>query len=143
MTPKSSLRVRDIMSRDVECAGSHDTLQHAAQRMRDLNVGALPICGDDDKLHGMLTDRDIVVTGVAFGKDVTTVEVGDLVDDRVLTVDADDDVRAALRTMAQYRVRRLPVLENRRLVGIIAQADLARNIPEEFVGELVGAISEP
>jgi CBS domain-containing protein len=142
MAQTQSLTVRDIMTAGAECAKSSDTLRDAAMRMRDLDVGALPVCGDDDRLHGMITDRDIVVSCIAAGGDPASATVGEVTDGRVVTVDADDDVRAALRTMSQNQVRRLPVISNPRLVGIVSQADVARNLPEEYVGELVEAISQ-
>lgn len=140
--PTASLTVRDIMTPGAECAGQHDSLHEAARKMRDLDVGALPICGDDGKLHGMITDRDIVVSCIADGGDPDSAEVGQVADDHVITVDADSDVRTALRTMSEHKVRRLPVISERRLVGIVSQADIARNLPDEHVGDLVAAISQ-
>ena len=131
---------RDIMTANAECVGEHDTLVDAARRMRDLDVGALPICGDDDKLKGMITDRDIAVKAVAEGKDLQT-EVGTFAEGKPVTIGADDSVEEALHTMANHKVRRLPVIDGHDLIGIVSQADLARDVDEEKVGDLVEAIS--
>jgi CBS domain-containing protein len=137
-------KARDIMSSDCTCIGEQESVLDAAKRLAELDVGALPICGDDDRLKGMLTDRDIVVKVIAEGKDPSATKAGELGqgDGETVTIGADDPVEEALRTMAEHKVRRLPVIDGHRLVGIIAQADIARNIDEEHVGELVEAISQ-
>jgi CBS domain-containing protein len=132
---------RDIMSGNVECASESDTLVDAARKMRDLDVGALPICGDDNRLHGMITDRDIVVKCIADGGDPGSVKVADLAEGEPVTIGADDSVEEALRTMSQHGVRRLPVIDGHDLVGVVSQADVAKNLPEQSVGDLVEAIS--
>ncbi len=103
----------------------------------------MPICGDDDRLKGMLTDRDIVVKVLAEGKDPASVKAGKrgVGDGKTVTIGADDSIDEALRTMTEHKVRRLPVIDDRKLVGIISQADIATNIDEEKVGDLVEAIS--
>jgi len=134
---------REIMSDDCTCIGENDSVLDAARRLAELGVGALPICGEDDRLKGMLTDRDIVVKVLARGKDPARTRAGELGagDGQTITIGADDPVDEALHTMARYQVRRLPVIDGRRLVGIVAQADVARNISDDQVGELVEAIS--
>jgi CBS domain-containing protein len=132
---------REIMTGGVDCAAASDTLVEAAKKMRDLGVGALPICGDDDKLAGMLTDRDIVVRCIAGGGDPNATTAGDLAEGKPVTIGADDSVEEALQTMSEHAVRRLPVIDGQKLVGIVSQADVARHLPEERVGELVEAIS--
>ncbi len=134
--------VREIMTAGAICAGVNDTLADAARTMRDLNVGALPICGQDDKLAGMITDRDIVVKCVAAGGDPSQVKVGELAEGTPVYVNADADVREVLHAMAQNQVRRLPVIDEQRLVGVVSQADVARHLPEDSVGELVESISQ-
>ncbi|MBF6191721.1 CBS domain-containing protein [Nocardia implantans] len=131
---------REIMTPNVECVRSSDTVVAAAQRMAELNVGALPICGEDDKLKGMLTDRDIVVKVIAQRKDPLGVDAGEL-GGELVTVEADDDVRKVMSVMSQHQVRRVPVLENGRLVGIIAQADVATTVENAQSGSTVEAIS--
>ena len=132
---------REIMTPGAECAGVGDTVTEAAQKMRDLGVGALPICGEDDRLAGMITDRDIVLNCVAEGMDTTRTKVADYAGDTVVTIGADDSIEEALATMSRAGVRRLPVIDGHDLVGMISQADIARNLPEDRVGDLVEAIS--
>ena len=134
---------RHIMSEDCTCIGENDSVLDAAKRLKDLDVGSLPICGEDDRLKGMLSDRDIVIKVLAEGKDPSSVKAGELGqgDGQTVTIGADDSIDEALRTMAEHKVRRLPVIDDHRMVGIISQADIATNIDEEKVGELVEAIS--
>jgi CBS domain-containing protein len=133
---------RDIMTPECTCVGEDDTVLDAAKRLAELNVGSMPICGSDDRLKGMLTDRDIVVKVLAQGKDPSSTRVGELAtQDEVVTIGADDPIDEALRTMTEHKVRRLPVIDGHRLVGIVSQADIATNIDEEKVGDLVEAIS--
>ncbi|OCB49770.1 CBS domain-containing protein [Mycobacterium vulneris] len=134
---------RDIMHTGATCVGMHETISAAAQHMRDLGVGALPICGDDDRLHGMLTDRDIVIKCLADGLDPAVVTVDRLAQGNTYYVDADADLEHMLTTMEEHQVRRLPVVENHRLVGIISEADIARHLPEHAIVEFVKAICSP
>jgi CBS domain-containing protein len=136
-------KARDVMSDDCTCIGENETVLDAARKLKELDVGALPICGEDDRLKGMLTDRDIVVKVLAEGKDPSQTKAGELGqgDGQTVTIGADDSIDEALRTMTEHKVRRLPVIDGRRLVGIVSQADLAKSIDEEKVGELVEAIS--
>jgi CBS domain-containing protein len=132
---------RDVMTGGAECIGENDTLLDAARKLAELDVGAMPICGEDNRLKGMLTDRDIVVKALAQGKDVGSTRAGDLAEGKPVTIGADDSVEEALRTMKDHKVRRLPVIDGHDLIGIVSQADLAQNIDEEKVGDLVEAIS--
>jgi CBS domain-containing protein len=132
---------REIMSGSAECASESDTLVDAARKMKDLDVGSLPICGEDDRLKGVITDRDIVVNCVADGRDPSSVKVSEMGDGKPVTIGADDSVDEILRTMTEHAVRRLPVIDGDRLVGIVSQADVAKNLPEDKVGDLVSAIS--
>lgn len=132
---------REIMTEGVECAGVDETVTEAARKMRESGVGALPICGDDNRLKGMITDRDIVLNCVAEGMDTTQVKVADYAGDEVVTIGADDSIEEALTTMARAGVRRLPVIDGHDLVGMISQADIARHLPDEKAGDLVEAIS--
>ena len=133
---------REIMTADAECVRADQTLADAARAMRDLGVGALPICGDDDRLKGMVTDRDIVVRCVAEGADPSATQVSELAEGKPVTIGADDPVDEALRTMIEHGVRRLPVIDGDRIVGMVSQADVAREIPPEQAGELVAALSQ-
>ena len=132
---------RDIMHPGAECVGEHDSLQRAAQLMRDLDVGALPICGDDNRLKGIVTDRDIVTQCIAQGFDPASTTAGQLAQGEPVMVLSDTDVSEVLQAMESNKIRRVPVIENQELVGIISAADLSRHLPEQTVGEFVGAVS--
>jgi CBS domain-containing protein len=132
---------RDIMHAGAECTGESQTLEHAARQMRDQDVGALPICGDDGRLVGIVTDRDIVVKCIATGADPGTMTVGQLARAEPVAIYPAADVDEVLRLMAENQIRRLPVVDNERVVGIISEADLARNLPEQAVGQFVEAIT--
>jgi CBS domain-containing protein len=136
-------KARDIMSDDCTCIGENDTVLDAAKQLAQLDVGAMPICGEDDRLKGMITDRDIVVKVLAAGKDPASTKTGEIGagDGETITIGADDSIEEALRTMIDHKVRRLPVIDGKQLVGIISQADVATNLDEERVGDLVEAIS--
>ena len=133
---------RDLMSQDPECIGENEDLVAAARKMRDLDVGALPICGEDQRLKGMLTDRDIVIKCVAEGTSPSSVRAGQFAEGKPVTVGADDSAEVVLDTMAKHQVRRLPVIDGHQLVGVVAQADVARALPDRKVGDLLGEVSE-
>jgi CBS domain-containing protein len=133
---------RDIMTPDPTCVKEDQTLVDAARLLRDLDVGALPICGNDNRLKGMLTDRDIVVKCIAEGGDPATVTAGSLGEGKPITIGADDDISEALELMQQHQVRRLPVIDGHDLVGIISQADIALSLSPSETAETVAEISE-
>jgi CBS domain-containing protein len=133
--PEAARRARDIMHPGAECIGEDDSVAAAARKMRDLGVGSLPICGADDRLHGILTDRDITVKCIAEGRDPAQVRAGELTEGTLFWVEATADVGEVLHQMEDHRVKRLPVIENHRLVGIISEADLARNLDEHRLAE--------
>ncbi|GGP93817.1 CBS domain-containing protein [Streptomyces roseolilacinus] len=132
---------REIMTEGAECIGEDETVLEAAKKMTELGVGALPICGTDNRLKGMLTDRDIVVKVLGAGKDPADCKAGELAQGEAVTIGADDDADEILRTMTQHKVRRLPVIDGHDLVGMVAQADVARALPEPKVGDLLEALS--
>src|SRR4051812_24967329 len=132
---------REIMTGGAECAGENDTVVDAARKMRELDVGALPICGEDDRLKGMLTDRDIVVKVLAEGKDPTQTRAGELGEGKPVTIGADDPAELALETMRDHKVRRLPVIDGHRLVGIVSQGDVARELGDKEVADLLETVS--
>jgi len=135
-------KARDIMETDVEFVSADDTVEQAARKMADLDIGALPVCNPEKRLEGMITDRDIAVKVVAAGRDPKSTKVRDLADQpEVVTIGADDSIDEALRTMKDKKVRRLPVIDGRQVVGMISQGDVAVNVPEDKVGDLVEAIS--
>lgn len=133
-------KARDIMHRGAECVAESDTIEAAAAKMRQMHVGALPICGADDRIKGILTDRDIVIRGIAEGMDPHTTTAGELAQGTPVWVDADADEREVLRLMEQHKIRRLPVIENRRLVGMISEADLATHLEGKKVAQFAGAV---
>jgi CBS domain-containing protein len=142
MKEDSMSAVREFMTTDARCVGENESLQEAARLMRDLDCGALPICGDDGKLKGMITDRDIVLKCVAAGRDPGQMMARDLASGKPYCIEADANVDDAIGMMEQHQVRRLPVISDHKLVGIISQGDIARNYSEQRVGELVEHISE-
>ena len=132
---------RDIMSTDIQTIGEIDSVVEAARLMADLDVGALPICGEDGRVKGMVTDRDIVVKCIARGGDPAQTTAGSLSTVRAVTVSAGDDIRDALNLMQRYQVRRLPVIDGQDLVGIISQGDIALALSATETAETVEAIS--
>lgn len=134
---------RDIMNPDVTCVFESASLIDAAKRMRELGVGALPICADDDRLRGMLTDRDIVVKAVAAERELSTTTAGELAQGTVYYVDANAGMEEMLLVMEEHQVRRIPVIDDHRLVGIVTEADIARHLPEHAIVDFVKAICAP
>ena len=132
---------REIMTPGAECVNADESVMNAAEKMARLDVGSLPICGTDDRLKGMLTDRDIVVKVLAKGKDPGSCLAGELAQGEAVTIGADDDAREILRTMASHKVRRLPVIDGHKLVGIVALAEVARALPDATVGDLLDALT--
>jgi CBS domain-containing protein len=134
-------KARDVMTNGCECVCENETVVEAAKKMAGLDLGALPICGEDDRLKGMVTDRDIAVKVLAQDKDPSSTKAGELGEGKPVTIGADDSIEEALRTMKEHKVRRLPVIDGHDLVGIVSQGDLATEVDEQQVGDLVEAIS--
>jgi CBS domain-containing protein len=132
---------KDIMHAGATCIGQGQSLVEAARLMRDLDVGALPICGDDDRLHGIITDRDIVLKCIAEGGDPTAMTAEELAQGKPLCVETDADIGDVLKLMEEHRIRRVPVIHDLRLVGMISEADVARNLSESSIGRFVGIIT--
>jgi CBS domain-containing protein len=136
-------KIRDVMTSNPCTIDANESVAYAAKMMREEDVGLAPIV-EDDKLVGMLTDRDIAVRVAAQGRNPDQVKVRDVASKRLVTIDPQQDLDEALRMMAKHQVRRLPVVEgDGRLVGVVAQADIAREGDEEKTGRLVEEISEP
>ncbi|KUH36252.1 MULTISPECIES: CBS domain-containing protein [Streptomyces] len=131
---------RDIMHPGAHWIPSHETLDRAAQLMREHDVGALPIADENERLCGIVTDRDIVLKCVAAGHDPSRVTCGDVAEGTPRWIDARADVDEVLREMQGHRIKRLPVIENKRLVGIISEADLARHLPDDKVAEFAQGV---
>jgi CBS domain-containing protein len=134
--------VRDAMTEDPRSIGPSVSVVEAARLMREGDIGSLPIT-DDEQLVGMITDRDITTRVVAEAADPKMTPVGDVYSRDLISVAPDKDLEEALQLMARHQVRRLPVVENGRLVGIVALADIALGENEKRTGELVEAISAP
>ena len=135
-------KAREVMTPQAEVAPRDATVEDAACKMAQFDIGALPICDDDGQLEGMITDRDVAVKVVAAGRDPRITTVGEISQEsEVVTIGADDSIEDALRTMKKYAVRRLPVIDGRELVGMVSQADIAQNVPNDATGDLVEAIS--
>jgi CBS domain-containing protein len=134
--------VRDAMTSNPRSIELSTMVADAASLMKSEDVGSLPIV-EGDQLVGMVTDRDIVIRVVAEGKDLQATTVGEIASRDLVTVDPEQDLDEALRLMAQHQVRRLPVAEeDGRLVGILAQADIAREGKDVQTGQVVQEISE-
>jgi CBS domain-containing protein len=133
--------VRDAMTENPHSIGASASVVEAARLMREQHIGSLPVT-EDERLVGMITDRDITTRVVAASAAPETTSVGDVYSRDLISVDPENDLDQALQLMARHQVRRLPVVENGRLVGMVAQADIALK-ENERTGELVGAISEP
>ncbi|MEY8042809.1 CBS domain-containing protein [Saccharopolyspora cebuensis] len=132
---------REIMTADPRCVRTDGTAADAARLMAEQGVGALPLCGPDDKIKGVVTDRDLVVKVVAQGRDAGTFPAGDLNQAEAVTIGADDPLEEVMTTMSRHGVKRLPVIDGSRLVGMITLSDVARSLPGSRTGELVDALS--
>ena len=133
-------QIRDLMTSSPTTCDASAMVADAAKLMARKDVGPIPVV-DGDRLVGIVTDRDIVVRVVAEGRDASSTRLSDIVSSDLKTVSPDDDLDTALRTMASAQVRRLPVVEDGRLVGIVAQADVARKGEDNRTGEVVEQIS--
>lgn len=135
------MKVKDIMTTDVVKICSQETADVAARTLEHYNIGALPVCGLDGRLEGVLTDRDLVVRCLASGKQGGTL-VGDLMTRQVITVTPDTEVAEAARLMGQNQIRRLPVLSGRTVCGMLSLGDIsARGETVERAGEALSEIS--
>ncbi|MET0405262.1 MAG: CBS domain-containing protein [Cystobacter sp.] len=138
-----ALTIRAVMTRDVDVVGPHDSLRDAAEKMRGLNVGALPVC-EGRRVVGMLTDRDIVVRAIALGMDSASTPVEEAMTGNVQSCAEEDDATRVLTRMRDLQVRRFIVLdEDEHLRGIVSLGDLAEAIGEQRVGEALEGISAP
>lgn len=139
------MQICDIMTQGVECIRPDASIEEAACKMRDLDIGVLPVCGHDDRLAGMITDRDIAIRGVAEGKDPRSAKISDVMTPEIVYCFEDQDVSEAAQVMEERQVRRIVVLNrDKRLVGIVSLGDLAvKTRNETLTGEAVEAICEP
>jgi CBS domain-containing protein len=136
-------QIRELMTSNPRTVQPDATAADAAKLMRDEDTGIAPIAEGDGRLVGVVTDRDIAIRVVAEGKDATTTKVSDVASQNLVTIDPQQDLDEVLRLMAKHQVRRLPVVEeDGKLVGIVAQADVARHTDAARTGEVVEQISE-
>lgn len=132
---------RDLMTAPAECLAPDDTLVDAARQLAQHDVGSMPVL-DGGRLVGVLTDRDIVVKCLAEGGDPASSKVRDIATKDVVTVNADDDSETVAKVLADHQIRRVPVVDGDEVVGVIAQADVARRLDESTVSETVEKISQ-
>lgn len=132
---------RDLMTSPAEYLNASDTLDVAAQALKTSNVGSMPVRADDGSLCGMVTDRDIVIKGLAEGLDPGSTRVDQVCSGTVVSVGPDDDAATISKALADNQIRRVPVLDGDELVGIISQADVARELSNDQTGGVVEAIS--
>ena len=132
---------REIMTQSAECIGENDSILDAAKMMAKHDIGAMPICGEDNRLKGVITDRDIVVKVIAEGRDPSQVRAGELGEGKPVTIGADDPISLAIKTMADHQVRRLPVIDGHDLIGIVSIGDIAQHADDDDTGSLLELIS--
>ena len=133
--------VRDVMTKDVKVCAPHDSVTAAAQIMRDVNCGSVPVC-EGKKVVGMITDRDIVVRGVAE-KHPGSTKVEDIMSSKLVTISADATTKEAANLMAEHQIRRLPVVEGDKLIGIVSLGDFAiSKLTDDQAKEALTEISE-
>jgi len=137
------MKISEIMTSDVQIAAPDDTIQEAARKMEEADIGFLPV-GENDKLVGMLTDRDIALRAVAQGKDPKKTKVRDVMTKRVLYCTADEDVEDAASNMAELRIRRLPIVDqDKRLVGVVSIGDIAFRENPQMAGQALESVVNP
>jgi len=134
---------RDVMHDGCQCIKEDESLRDAARMMRDLGVGSLPICGTDDRLHGMLTDRDIVVRCIAEGGNCDETTAGSVAQGDVRWIDAGANIDDALSVMREHQVKRLPVIEDHRLVGMISESDITRHLDQKQISSYAKEVYAP
>lgn len=132
---------REIMHIGAQCVGENETLASAARMMRDQHVGSLPICGSDNRLKGIITDRDIVVKCLAAGGDPSTMTAREMAQGTLIWVEESADAHDVLRVMQDNKIRRLPVMDaDHQLIGMISEADLAAHLTGNEISEFVSAV---
>ena len=135
------MKVKEIMHGGVTWVTPNTLVSEIARKMRDGDIGAIPV-GENDRLVGMVTDRDIACRGMADGHDVTRVTAADVMSRPILYCQADDDVQIAMRLMELHKVRRLPVInEKKRMIGMLTLGDISQKVPQTLAGELIQSVS--
>ncbi len=139
----SNLKVRDVMTSDVSVVSSSSSIREAASQMKKLNVGSIPVCDSSNRPVGIVTDRDIVVRNVSEGMDCNT-SVDNVMSKNLITVSPDTDIHEAANIMADNQIRRLPVVDNNQIIGMLSIGDLAvRDVYVNEAGDALSNISEP
>lgn len=137
------MKVKDIMTKNVASLNPEDTVEHAAQLMKEYNIGSLPIC-NEEKVIGIITDRDIATRSSAEGENVQKQTVRDIMTSNPVTIKSDMDIKDAARIMSERQIRRLPVVESNSLVGMLSLGDVSvESASNETAGEALSNISEP
>lgn len=135
-------RADEIMTKDVTVITEDESVREAAERLAKDDIGALPICDRNKQIKGMLTDRDIVVHVIARGRDVNNTRAGEMEQGQIVSLKPDDSIQHACDLMAQHQLRRLPVVDNGRVLGMVSQADVAKNVSPEQAGRMLTSISK-
>ncbi|WP_425449756.1 CBS domain-containing protein [Dethiothermospora halolimnae] len=137
------MKVREVMTSDISTVTENSSIKDAASQMKSLNVGVMPVCNNSNKPIGIVTDRDIVIRNVSEGSDINT-PVSNIMSKNIVSVTPDTDIHEAAKIMAQNQIRRLPVVENNSIVGMLSIGDLAvRNIYTNEAGAALSNISQP
>jgi CBS domain-containing protein len=135
------MKVKDVMHSGVTWVSPDAKIVDVARKMRDEDVGAIPV-GENDRLIGMVTDRDITCRGLAHGRDIAQFTARDVMSKPILYCRSDDDVEGAIRIMQKSKIRRLPVInEKKRMVGMLSLGDLSQRVPSALAGEVIQAVS--
>lgn len=135
-------RASEIMTKNVTVIREDESMRAAAERLAKDDIGALPICDSNEQLKGMLTDRDIVVHVIARGRDLDSTRARDMEQGEIVTLRPDDSIEHACDLMAQRQVRRLPVVEDGKILGMVSQADVAKNVSPQQAGRMLTSISK-
>lgn len=137
------MKLRDVMTRDVESIKLTDSVAEAARKMRDLNVGVMPVF-ENNRLVGMVTDRDITIRAVAEGHDPKATKVSEIMTTDVVSCSENEDVDEAIKLMETRQIRRLIIRDDQnRVIGIVSLGDLAVHLSGSLVGEALREVSEP
>lgn len=134
------MKVRDVMTQQVHSIGANETVDAAARTLTHYNIGALPVCGNDGSLQGMVTDRDLVIRCMASGRQPEKTRVQDVMTGKVQTVDPDMELPVAAHLMGRLQVRRLPVVKEGRLCGMLSLGDLAKR--EDSIMDAADALGD-
>ncbi len=134
------MKVKEVMTTKIAFVHPTDKVMDAARLMQKYNVGSIPVCDEDSTLRGIVTDRDIVIRNIAYGNDPFNTDISGIMTPNVKTVDPDTNINDVTKMMAEYQIRRIPVVEDSKLVGIVALGDMATD--KRFDTEASEALTE-